>query len=123
MLITICGSMKFFDQMQEAEKELKSMGHDVLIPLKKGFKIKNIAESKLGHMDKINKSDAILVINTTNKNIENRIGGSTFLEIGVAHYKRKKIFLLNPIPEQPYIIDELNIVEPQVINGDYSKIV
>lgn len=123
MIITICGSMKFYDKMIEAKNDLTALGHDVLIPVKGGLETKTKAELKIGHMEKIDRSDAILVLNITNKDIENRIGGSTFLEIGLAHYKRKKIFLLNPIPDQPYIIDEINIVGPQIVNGDYSKIV
>jgi len=74
-------------------------------------------------MDKILKSDAILVVNITKDNIENYVGANTFLEIGFAHYKQKKIFLLNPLPGQSYIIDELETVEPEIINGDLSKII
>jgi hypothetical protein len=74
-------------------------------------------------MDKIEKSDAILVANYTKKEIENYIGANTFLEIGFAHHIGKKIYFLNPIPDQPYIREELEAVEPVVLNGNLDKIV
>jgi len=134
MVITICGSIKFMAQMKEAEKNLSNLGHEVLMPVqaegvdywsddrKSRVEAKKKFEFIGEHMDKIGKSDAILVVNITKKEIENYIGANTFLEIGYAHYKKKKIFFLNPIPDQPYIIDEIETVEPQIINGDYSKI-
>lgn len=135
MTITICGSIKFMDQMKEAEKELLALGHQVLMPIK-AVGVDYWAEDRISrvqakkqqeligeHMDKIAKSDAILVVNVTKKDIKNYIGANTFLEIGFAHYQKKKIFFLNPIPNQPYIIDEIETVEPKIINGDYSKLV
>ncbi|MBM3256070.1 MAG: hypothetical protein FJZ04_01190 [Candidatus Moranbacteria bacterium] len=121
-------------QMKKAEKNLSNLGHEVLMPVqaegvdywsddrKSRVEAKKKFEFIGEHMDKIRKSDAILVVNITKKEIENYIGANTFLEIGYAHYKKKKIFFLNPIPDQPYIIDEIETVETQIINGDYSKI-
>lgn len=135
MIITICGSIKFMDEMKKAEKNLKDLGHEVLIPVKaegvdywtddrtSRVEAKKKFEFIGEHMDKIAKSDAILVVNVTKKDIENYIGANTFLEIGFAHYKKKKIFFLNPIPDQSYIIDEIETVEPQIINSDYAKVV
>ena len=74
------------------------------------------------HLDKIENSDAILVVNVTKKEIGNYIGANPFLEMGFAYYRKKKIYALNPLPNQPYIIDELLTIEPIVLNGDYSKI-
>ena len=38
------------------------------------------------------------------------------MEIAFAYVANKKIFLLNPIPQQDYIRDELNAMGPLVIN-------
>jgi hypothetical protein len=135
MRITICGSIKFMDEMQEAEKNLKALKHTVFMPVKaegvdywaedrtSRVEAKKKFEFIGEHMDKIATSDAILVVNVTKNSVENYIGANTFLEIGYAHYTKKKIFFLNPIPEQPYIIDEIETVEPHIIHGDYSKVV
>jgi len=135
MKITICGSIKFFDQMVETQKELERMGHTVFMPIKADgvdywsedgasrVQAKKGLELISEHMDKIEKSDAILVVNITKKEIENYIGANTFLEIGFAHYRDKKIYLLNPTPNQKYIEDEMLTMEPIVINGDLTKII
>lgn len=122
------------NEMREAEEKLREFCHEVLMPIQaKGVDYwsednTNRVEAKkthglIGkHMDKIERSDAILVINITKKDVENYIGANTFLEVGFAHYRKKKIFFLNPTPVQAYIIDEIETIEPIVINGDYSKI-
>jgi hypothetical protein len=67
-------------------------------------------------------SDAILVANYTKKEIENYIGANTFLEIGYAHHLGKKIYFLNPTPNQPYIREELESIEPVILNRDLGVI-
>jgi len=114
--------------------ELKNLGHSALMPIK-AEGVDYWAEDNAGrveakkkfefikeHLEKIEKSDAILVVNITKGDIENYIGANTFLEIGFAHHHNKKIYFLNPIPDQKYIIDEILTVEPVVLNGDFSRI-
>ena len=126
--------MKFNDKFLELEKQLEALGHSVLIPVavdgvdywaedgtsrqetKKGLRLVE------KHLDKINESDAILVANYTKGDVENYIGANSFLEMGYAKYKGKKIFLLNPLPSQKYIEDELVSFEPIVLDGDLSRI-
>ncbi len=134
MIITICGSLKFYDEMLKARKELEKRGHKVLMPTKtqgvdyweedntKRVEAKKKLELIRVHIDKIEKSDAILVLNIKKHDVENYIGANTFLEMGFAYYRKKKIFTLNPLPNQPYIIDELLTFDPIVINGDFDKI-
>ena len=132
MKITICGSIKFFDKMQEIQKQLEADGHEVLMPVKapgvdywaadntSRVKAKKTLELINEHLFKIEKSDAILVVNMTKGDVENYIGANTFLELGFAHWLGRKIFLLNPIPNQPYILDEVLTIDPIVVNGDAS---
>lgn len=74
------------------------------------------------HMKKIEKSDAILVVNITKNDIENYIGANTFAEMVFSDYKKKKIFVLNPLPKQAFIKDEIESMETVVINGNLSQI-
>jgi hypothetical protein len=134
MKITICGLMKFNDEMIAIQRELESVGHDIFMPIKVptvdywSADGSSRVEAKKGlnlvkkHMDKIKESDAILVCNYTKGDIENYIGANTFLEMGYAHYIDKKIFLLHPLPSQQYIIDELVSFDTIVIDGDLEKI-
>jgi hypothetical protein len=58
----------------------------------------------------------------TKGDIKNYIGANTFLELGFAHYLNKKIYLLNPIPDQPYIIDEVLTIDPVVLDGTIDNL-
>jgi len=134
MKIVICGSIKFYDDMVKAQKELEKMGHVVLMPTKaegvdywaKDNRARVEAKKKFEfigeHFDKIEKSDAVLIVNVTKKEIENYIGANTFLEMGFAYYRKKKIYTLNPLPSQFYIIDELLTFDPIVLNGRLDAI-
>lgn len=134
MIITICGSIKFFDEMVTLQKKLEKHGHKILMPVKASgvdywsedntsrVQAKKSLELINEHFHKIEKSDAILVVNMTKGDVENYIGANTFLEIGFAHYVGKKIFFLNPIPDQPYIIDEILTVDPILLEGNLDNI-
>jgi len=134
MKITICGTLKFMDKMREIQKNLEGLGHTVLMPIwldnvdywskDNTSRVKAKRSLKLidEHMDKVKQSEAILAVNMTKGDIKNYIGANTFIEIGFAHYLGKKIYLLNPLPDQPYIKDELEAINPIVLNGDLTKI-
>ncbi|HUD05379.1 MAG TPA: hypothetical protein VMR18_00445 [Candidatus Saccharimonadales bacterium] len=134
MKITICASLKFHDELLDLERRLKDLGHVVYMPIKvdgvdywaKDGSARVAAKRGLGliskHMDKIKGSNAILVANYTKRNIKNYIGANTFAEIIFASYVNKKIFLLNPIPNQSYIVDEIQSVNPILLNGDLAKV-
>jgi predicted RNA-binding protein with PUA domain len=137
MKIAVCGSMTVSKKMIEAEKELIKLGHSVVLPeftkeyteLESSDKIHSESvKNKINYdlirkyFDKIKAVDAILIINETRHNIENYIGGNSFLEAGFAHILNKKIFLLNVLPNMIYT-DEIIAMKPIAINGDFSKIV
>ncbi len=90
---------------------------------KEYMKIKPICTKE--HFSNIEKSDAIPVVNAEKHGIKNYIGGATFAEIMPAFHYDKRIFLLNPIPNDgrlSYIKDEVEGVDPVVLNGDLSLI-
>lgn len=136
MRITVCGSMKFAKQMAETKKFLETRGHKAFVgPLvnqyldgqiryqkgKEGARLKIAHDLIRAHFKKIEKSDAILVLNYTKGRVKNYIGGNTLMEIGYAFYLGKKIYFLNPIPNQSYQ-EELVAMRPVILNGDLSKI-
>jgi hypothetical protein len=136
MKIIICGSMRASKEMVEAEEELVKLGHEVVLP---DFtyeyaemnttsemhteSAKNKVEHDLirGYYEKIKECETVLVVNIERKNIEGYIGGNTFLEIGFGYILNKPIYLLNEIPEVSYR-DEIEAMNPVILNGDYSKI-
>jgi len=98
MVITICGSSKFKDEIFKMAKELTLQNHIVLTP----FVFHHADEDELTteqkicldnlHKEKINMSDAIFVVN-----VDGYIGESTYGEIDWAQRMKKEIyFLVNP---------------------------
>lgn len=140
MIITICGSTNFVGGIKRIRDELTKKGHEVYslawtdlswqeIEARKNDRKKFINELKpkliFEHFDKILESDAILVVNQEKNGVKNYIGGNTFAEVMFAYYYKKKIFFLNPIPRHEmfsYIIDELETVNPTILNGNLDLI-
>lgn len=136
MIITICGSMVFSKKMLETQQLLEDAGHTVYVSgttksyLGKteheaehlAIKIKNESDAIKQHYKKIEKSDAILVLNFEKKGIDNYIGGNTFLEIGFAFVLEKKIYLLNPVPKISYYESEIKSMRPVILNNDLANI-
>jgi hypothetical protein len=139
MKIMICGSMSFSKEMLEAKKKLEGLGHSVKVPCDvdlhlddSGF-IDNL-DADYEHciennimktcMDKIAESDAILVMNHSKNGVNGYVGTSSLMEIGLAYYLEKKIFLLFPTPlsSEARWAHEVRIMQPVVLDGDLSKI-
>ena len=133
MKICICCSLSFTQEVIKIAQELEALGHEVLLP---NGVINHLAEqpnydpvqTKLDtdpihqHTDKIRSADAVLVCNYTKNGIKNYIGANSFAEMFVAKYFDKPLFTLNPLPDQPYIHDEIYAFEPIIINEDLTKI-
>lgn len=137
MIIAICGSLIFHKDMRRVQHELEALGHTPLVPKSldlietKGFhkpttvKERLAAEKKYDfireHFKKIERADGIVVVNPPHHDIDGYVGGNTFLEMGIAFYLGKKIFLMYPIPRMGYEL-EMAAMLPVVLNGDLSRI-
>lgn len=135
MTIAICASIKFLKRIAEVESKLQKMGFEVFVPhgltLHREHKwsrpktVKGRIEGKIKHdfirkhFQKIAESNAILVLNYTKGGVKNYIGPNTFLEIGVAYFLGKKIFLLNPIPKS-YLWEEVSAMHPVILHNKLS---
>lgn len=73
------------------------------------------------HFNLIIQSDCVLIANYMKKGVENYIGGNTFLEMGFAFVLGKPLFVINPLPELPYIT-EIQGMRPYILDNDLSKI-
>ena len=98
--------MKFMEEFPKIKSILEEKGHQVFLPIMENFKEEGEhGQRKIDldlireHFRKIDKSDAILVLNYDKNDIKNYIGGNSFLEMGKAYDKEIPIFLLNPIPD------------------------
>lgn len=130
--------MAFYMEMEVMRQTLTRMGHTVLIPKKgdegevpvearEGISKDEIIAAKIEydfireHFRNINRSDAILVLNYEKKGVPNYIGGNTFLEMGVAFWLGKRIYLLHPVPESDYAT-EMHAMQPVILHGNIKLI-
>jgi hypothetical protein len=130
MIITVCSSMQFMDEFEKVKTTLEGQGHEVLLPIMRNYKEDGMTEHGLAkihhdlirqHFRKIDKSDAVLILNKDKAGVKNYIGGNTLLEMGKAFDKGITIYLLNPIPEMHYR-DEIMAMQPVILDGDLEKI-
>lgn len=146
MKITLCGSIAFFDQMLEVQKRFENLGHEVklppteiedgqgkMIPVAEYYEIRKAARDDeiwvwdrkakaiMNHFNKVAWADVVLVLNYDKKGVAGYVGGNTLMEMGIAFYLGKKIFLLNPAPELSYK-EEIIGMKPIVLNGNLSLV-
>lgn len=136
MKIGIIGSMQHTDKMLALYDDLKKIGHEPFLTKfaeamigKNDEEIEELKLHQKNNLDAIREfwnlmqgADAVLVANYDKRGEKNYIGGNTLMEIGFAHVLNQKVFLLNPVPDNPYYQTEIEAVKPIVINGDLSKI-
>lgn len=153
MKITVCGSIAFYQEMEELKISLEANGHEVYIPLLSneapaemgggnkiyfgqyiednggidafpiGHQIWDLKEKAIrDHYNKIDWCDAIIVSNHEKRGIAGYIGGNTLIEIGVAFYLNKKIYVLNPISSELSYRQEIYGMKPLMLDGDISLI-
>ncbi len=135
MKIFIISSAAFYDKIKPIREYLESKGFELLMPntydspnlvklaWEEGYEAHAKLVQKLFKMseEKIKNVDAILCINFEKNNIENYIGGATFIEIYEAFKNNKKIYLYHDIPKG-MLYDELASFEPIVINENLDLI-
>ena len=140
MKIFICGSMYFAREMLQAKKKLAEKGHMAEVPCDTQEFVDNPHLTADSHeenykwcinndiirksFNSIAESGAILVLNYPKNDIDGYIGTSTLMEIGLAYYLNKKIFLLYPPPpvKEAKSSHEILIMQPVILNGDLSLI-
>lgn len=146
MKITICGSIAFIEDMQALKQRLEAAGHQVQIPpdevfgpdgqpmpvaayyhARKRAKEEDTwiwerkAQAMRLHFEKIAASDAILVLNPSKNGVEGYVGCNTLIEIGLAFFLRKKIYLLHPPGPQP-CLEEILGIQPTLLQANLAPL-
>ena len=137
MKIIVCGSMTVSKEMVRIVQELKELGYDVMLPeFTHDYAVMETLDkmhtesvhNKVQHSlikryyEKIKEGDAVLIVNVEKNGIPGYIGGNTFLEMGFVHVLGKNIYLLNKPPKVSYR-DEIDAMQPVVLDNDFSKII
>ncbi len=143
-IITICTSASFYRQAVEIDRQLAALGYETIIPITAhrmkesgDFDVSHYrtwqvnaddypkkAELMRTHFDEITKGDAILVLNYEKHGRANYIGGNVLMEMALAFYQKKLVFILNEAPEDSVFLEEILGVLPVFLHGrieDFPK--
>lgn len=135
----LVGSMAFVQEMVELRNALRKHGHKAVIPygthphLKDPSFVENLDDNleyciknkvMKRNFELVSKNDAILVVNHKRNGIDGYIGVSALMEMAIAHFLGKKIFLLFSTPNYKKFrwVHEVAIMQPIIINSDLTKI-
>lgn len=141
--ITICSSASFYRDVLRIEKQLKMLEFKVKIPEtanrmrksgnfnvgdhKTWFKNKNDYKKKTklmnDHFRKVVEADAVLIVNNEKNGIKGYIGGNTLMEMTLAYFFKKKIFIWNKIASNLSFEEEVRALNPIFIDQDLSIII
>lgn len=144
MRIAICSSALFARQSREVKEKLEKRGFEVfLYPQKvevdgktidvgEYYKMRknNLTDELLKikkqlideHIEKIKNSDAILVLNLDKRENRGYVGGNTFLEMGIAYFLGKKVFIWKKPSENLPYFEEIIALNPISIEENLEKI-
>jgi len=137
MKIIIAGSVTFAKEQLNIKKELELVGYEVLVSddledyiNRPSIKLSFDEELKLSKeydvlrnfYNKVSEGDALLVCNYDKNGIKGYLGTSVLIEIGLAYYLKKKVFILNNIDIKQNYAMEISIMEPTILDGDLSNI-
>ena len=141
-VIVICASASTYDRVIPLSDELLSIGLHVALPaMAETMKIEGRANEEAridwstrsdgyvykeklmrDHFALIAKSDAILVANYEKNGKPDYIGGNVLMEMTVAFYLKKTIYILNSAPVGSLLIDEILGMQPIFLHGDITKL-
>jgi hypothetical protein len=135
--ITICSSVNFYRQAIDIQEELGKLGYEVIVPAT-AERMKESGDFEVshyktwfgdaddyhkktalmrGHFAEVKKGDAILVLNYEKHGIDNYIGGNVLMEMAIAFYLNKPIFVINEVPGESPFLEEIIGLNPVVLHG------
>lgn len=133
MIILVHASLDKKQEMLDAKEKIEAFSeHKVILPELTRYQhirdedgndelftqIKNRLTDE--NISNVEAADVLLILNYTHRGIENYVGGNSFLEMVIAYYLHKPIFLLNDIPSAMPYTEEIKALYPVIIhNIDY----
>ena len=135
----IIGSMTFAKEMLRTKEELEKLGHTAEVPFDVKYHTDDVKaiddlERNLRYcldndiiwkgFQQVANADAVLVLNYPKNGIDGYVGTSALMEMGIAHWHKKKIFLLHELPDHSLYrwAHEAKIIQTKILHGDLTKI-
>lgn len=140
--ITICSSANFYRQAVDIQSTLNRLGYKAIIPVS-AEKMKETGDFNAshyrtwldnpndyykksalmkGHFSLIAKSDAVLILNYEKNGVKNYIGANVLIEMGIAFYLGKPLYVLNDIPNDSPHLEEIKGIDPIELHGKLESI-
>jgi len=137
-VVTICSSANFYRKAVELQIFLEKAGYQTIIP-STAEKMKKTGDYDVSHyrtwltnsddyhkktrlmqthFKEIENGDVVLIINEEKHGVANYIGGNVLIEMALAFYLSKPIYILNDIPEQSTFMEEIIAMAPIVLHGN-----
>lgn len=137
-IIFLCASMSCYKELVDIERQLIERGFIVNIPVSAGimkkkndFEVSHFkgvfthgekAEFIHKNFQKIAEGDSILVVNGEKNGTQGYIGANVLMEIGLAFYLKKKIYIWNPVAQGISYKEELDAFDVQYVNRNLDKL-
>jgi len=141
--IVICSSAAFYKHANEVKAELEKAGCTVVVPKTarrmaetgdydvSHYKtwVENEADYNLkadymrAHFDEITKGDIVLVVNDEKHGQENYIGANVLMEMSLAWYQNKPVYILNGMPTDSPFEEEIKGFLPTVLRGNLAPLI
>lgn len=141
LTLAVCASVSAYPKAIKASDDIEKLGVNVILPAT-AVKMKESGEKNVEvgrdwskvtvhekallirrHFNEIEKCDAILVMNYEKHGKANYIGPNVLMEMAIAFYLHKPIYVLNEAPKDSPLIDEILGLEPTFLQGDLTKLV
>lgn len=141
--IVICSSAAFYKHVNDVATELEKAGIRVVVP-KTARRMAETGDYDVSHyktwfgnaddyvkkadymrthFDEIAAGSIILVINDEKHGQANYIGPNVLLEMGLAWYQNKPIYILNGMPKNSPFEEEIKGFMPVVLNGNLATLI
>jgi hypothetical protein len=140
--LVICSSAAFYRHVNKLAEELEFAGYEVIVPhtAKKMRESGNYdtasyktwydnpddfgrkTELVRRHFDEVAAGDMVLVVNDEKHGIKGYIGPNVLMEMGLAFYLRKPIYVLYGIDAEMPVYEEVLGMNSAFLGGDISRI-
>ncbi|HKR82269.1 MAG TPA: hypothetical protein VJR27_04710 [Candidatus Saccharimonadales bacterium] len=138
----VCTSANFYRQAVEVEEQLTALGFAVVLPYT-AYRMKESGDYDASHyrtwqadandypkkaklmrlhFDEITKGDVVLVLNYEKHGKQNYIGGNVLMEMSLAFFQQKPIFILNEAPEDSTFLEEILGMMPVFLHGKLENL-
>lgn len=135
-VVALCSSASFYKQLVGVAEELEREDLAVILP-RSARRMKESGDFSLqyqswrtndadypqkaalirAHFEEIERADAVLVLNYEKRGQANYIGGNVLMEMSLAFYLRKPIFILNEAPADSPFLEEILGMLPVLLHG------